>query len=46
MVRLGRTLKEVRSKLGVKDSGTEPELTAKVREAFVQLGDSKPASED
>ena len=44
--RLGRALKEVRGKLVARDSGTDPEFTAKVREALVQLGYQKPASED
>lgn len=44
--RLGRALKEVRGKLVVRDSGTDPEFTAKVREALVQLGYQKPGPED
>ena len=44
--RLGRALKEVRGKPAVKASGGDPEFTAKVQEALVQLGYLKPEPKD
>lgn len=43
--RLGRALKEVRGQFVVGDAGANPEFTAKVREALVQLGYLKPETE-
>jgi transcriptional regulator with XRE-family HTH domain len=36
--RLGRALKEVRGELAASTSGADPEFTAKVRDALVELG--------
>ncbi|HWM92826.1 MAG TPA: helix-turn-helix transcriptional regulator [Thermoanaerobaculia bacterium] len=44
--RLGRALKEVQGKLAANTSGSDPEFTAKVQEALVQLGYSKPGPKD
>ena len=44
--RLGRALKEVRGKVVAKASGSDPEFTAKVQEALVQLGYLKPGPPD
>lgn len=44
--RLGRAIKEVRSKVAAKASGSDPEFTATVREALVQLGYLKPGPPD
>ena len=39
---LGRALKEVRGKMPVRDSGVDPEFSAKVQEVLKQLGYIKP----
>ena len=44
--RLGRAIKEVRGKTAGKASGSDPELTATVKEALVQLGYLKPGPPD
>lgn len=44
--RLGRALTEVRGKRIAKSSGSDPEFTAKVKEALVQLGYLKPEAPD
>ncbi|HYN21131.1 MAG TPA: helix-turn-helix transcriptional regulator [Thermoanaerobaculia bacterium] len=40
--RLGRAIKEVRGKPAPKRSGNDPEFTAKVQDALIQLGYPKP----
>ena len=42
--RLGRALKEVQGVAGPPGPGSDPEFTAKVRDALVQLGYPKPGS--
>ena len=44
--RLGRALKEVRSKLAAKAPGTDPELTALVQKVLAQLGYPTPEPPD
>lgn len=43
---LGRALEEVRGEKATKASGSDPEFTARVRDALVQLGYLKPEEPD
>lgn len=46
MERLGRALKEVRGKRVANNAGIDPEFTAKVKQALIELGYIKPEEPD
>jgi len=46
MERLGRALKEVRGKRVANTAGIDPEFTAKVKQALIELGYIKPEEPD